>query len=82
MWCVDQSFAVRKDGGLNMLCDRGRICSVMCVFPHSKRTRRTPNTKAVAVCIEVATRPSTQSSPGATDAVKVYNRVTYHRKYP
>jgi hypothetical protein len=29
MWCMDQSFDGRKDGELNVLCDRGRRCAVM-----------------------------------------------------
>ena len=29
VWRVDQSFAVRKDGELNILCDRGRRCTVL-----------------------------------------------------
>ena len=33
---MDQSFAVKKDGELNMLCDRGRRCAVMWVFPQCK----------------------------------------------
>lgn len=61
--CVDQSFAVRKDGELNMLSDRGRICAVMWVFPLSNGTSYAPaNTQAE--CIEVATRSYTQRTPG------------------
>jgi hypothetical protein len=33
IWCMDQSFVVRKDGELNMLCDRIKRCAVMLVFP-------------------------------------------------
>jgi len=33
IWCMDQSFVGRKDGELNVLCDRGRRSAVMCEFP-------------------------------------------------
>jgi hypothetical protein len=61
IWCMDQSFVVRKDGELNMLCDRRTRCAVMWVFPQLHCTlflycffqEHNPNVKPGLNCVKV-----------------------------
>jgi hypothetical protein len=61
-----------------MLCDRGRICAVMWVFPESIKTSYGPaNTQAE--CIEVA-QAAQAAVPGGHGYCNSMQSVPYHLK--